>query len=111
MTAEAAAWPALGVLMAVVFVLDGWRSQPNGNQELTRSPKLRGILFLLSGGLISGLRTLSDPSKDALAIYTLAFVITTLAMLIAMFIWAFVLAKKRYAEANPAESTDKLRIE
>ena len=80
MTSEFFAWPALGVLMALIFLLDGWRTFTGRSNDLRHSPKVRSLLYLLGGATLPSIRTLLDPGPQALTTYAATFVFTTLVL-------------------------------
>lgn len=57
----------LGALIGIIFVLDGWRSPADRDAPFQNSPRIRGVLFILGGGVIPAIQALATGSPELTA--------------------------------------------
>jgi len=116
------AFVALGILVGIIFLADAWHTpkEPVDGAvlPLNKSPKMRGLIYAISGGIIPTLKDLftsifshskeSVPTGFALVIYTFTFALTVLIGLLLLSIYSFSVARTYLAEAKPNASMRKL---
>lgn len=105
------AYSLLGVLVGLIFILDGWRSSAEDTGWLQRSPKIRGLLFVLGAGIIPAIQAVLGKDQGVLAIYALAFVATSLVLLMGMAGYALLVASKRLADVQTGWSRSARLVE
>jgi hypothetical protein len=100
----------LGGLLGFVYVLDGWRSarDPGG---VWKSPKVRGLSYLLAGGFLQGIRVFKGASTQVLVTYTAAFVSVAIICLCLLSVYAYATTRSRLGEAMPGAPQGRLRRE
>ncbi len=64
MSLTSIAYAALGTIVGLIFVIDGWRSASRAGGWLAEPPKIRGLLFILGGGILPTVQVLSTDDKD-----------------------------------------------
>lgn len=97
------AYTLLGLLIGIIFVLDGWRSLPSENVSLTKSPKIRGLFYILSAGSIPGSASLFDKNTDAIVIYTIVLCTSIIIFLLLYYVYALLVAYKTHRDITPKE--------
>ena len=90
------AYCLLGILVGIIFILDGWRSTED--PSLGKSPKIRGLTFVLGAGLIPMVQVIATDNKDALSLFALSFVATTLLLIFILGWYAFKVASDHFFE-------------
>ncbi len=94
----------LGILLAIIYVSDGWRSAESG--PIFRSPKIRGLGYLLGGGIAATAQTLLYPqgSSQALQTYITAFTLTTLACLVLLVFYGLIVSYRSIKLVFPRQN-------
>lgn len=110
MTLTEWAYALLGVLVGIIFILDGWRSPPDPAGSLRQSPKLRGLLFVLGAGIIPVIQTLTADDPEVLALYSLCFVASTLLLLFFLTLYAVVVAFGHLQETHPEQKRARVLV-
>lgn len=91
------AFSLVGFVVGLIFVLDGWKSSnEDHNTPLSRTPRIRGFVFVISASFISGLVLWANRSSDRIAIYVISLVVGILISLLAMCMYAVLVAYSRY---------------
>ena len=112
----------LGILVGVIFLADAWHTPKESIDGVAvpfnKSPKMRGLLYAVSAGIIPSakdlLTNLFNHSKNttapavALVIYTLSFSLTVLIGLLFLGLYAFVVAYAYLGEAKPNTTRTRL---
>jgi len=105
----------LGVLFGIIFVSDGWLSYQGSDQSFARSPKVRGILYILGGGVIPVIRELTQETTkvktNSITIYTFFVTVSILFILLALCLYAFLISFKRLRKVNFGDSLWETIIE
>lgn len=98
----------LGIIVGIIYLLDGWRSSPSrDNAKLSESPKIRGLLYVLGGLFLSSIVVaadyITDKTKDirAIYIYVIALIITVLTGLFLIALYTFIHAYIRHRALEP----------
>jgi uncharacterized membrane protein YphA (DoxX/SURF4 family) len=106
----------LGIVCGIIFVTDGWLSYQGAEQSFSKSPKVRGLLYILGGGFIPAFRELTrdtsvEHQTNTISVYTL---FVSLSILLGLFIlgaYAFLVSFKRLRKTSINESWLELVIE
>jgi hypothetical protein len=105
----------LGVLFGIIFVSDGWLSYQGSDQSFARSPKVRGILYILGGGVIPVIRELTQETTkvktNSITIYTFFVTVSILFILLVLCLYAFLISFKRLRKVNFGDSLLETIIE
>lgn len=113
----------LGILVGIIFLADAWHL-PNPGRDgvsipLRQSPKMRGLVYVISGGIIPTLKDIianifdksnTTPAGFALVIYTLAFSVTVLLGLGFLALYAFLVARVYLYTVQPNASKRRLSV-
>lgn len=96
------AYAAVGGFMGLLFILDGWRSNPNRKCRFKDSPKVRAFLFILGGGVLPTVQSLiAGDRKDLLAVYTVAVVTASVIILGLLALYALCVSYNRTTTSLP----------
>jgi hypothetical protein len=111
----------LGILVGMIFLADAWSTPRESSDGVTvplrSSPKMRGLVYVISGGIIPSakdiLTSLVKQDKTvvpaaALVIYTLSFSLTVLIGLLILSLYAFIVAYTYLGEAKPNATRTRL---
>lgn len=111
----------LGVIVGLAFVADGWRAHPDEESVgLFKSPKIRGILYIIGGTFISAIQPLLDTLEPSVATaniggpvytYLLGCTVTILAALFLLTFLVFVVSINKIKFAEPNANLWKLASE
>ncbi|NET61427.1 MAG: hypothetical protein F6K47_36475 [Symploca sp. SIO2E6] len=105
----------LGFLFGIIFVSDGWLSYQGQDQSFLKSPKVRGLIFILGGGVISLLRELTQEANidksSAISVYTLCVTLSIFLGLFVLVLYAALVSFKRLREVSREESLIETAIE
>jgi hypothetical protein len=77
----------VGVLVGCIFLFDGWRRNPKEALPFHRTPRITGLVWIVSGGAISGFLSLLSEQKDrmekvqAMTVYVTSFAATLILLL------------------------------
>ena len=106
----------LGIIVGLAFVADGWRSHPDQESAgLFKSPKIRGILYIIGGTFISAIQPLLNVLGPNVAVaniggpvytYLLGCTITILLSLLFLTVLVFFVSKIKAVEPHAS----KLRL-
>ncbi|SRR6266446_2360826 len=89
----------VGFLAGLVFLLDGWKRNPKELLPFHKTPRITGIVWIISGGVISGFLTYFAKAEygHAMILYVISFVsvLTVLLFLSAVAIAMYYVTKFR----------------
>jgi hypothetical protein len=77
----------VGVLVGCIFLFDGWRRNPKETLPFHKTPRITGLVWIVSGGAISGFLSLLPQQKDkmekvqAMTVYVTSFAATLILLL------------------------------
>ena len=96
------AYSLLGILLAIIYIVDGWRSVPGESASIRQSPKVRGLLYLLGGVAASAVDAYLNPGQPSgVPIYIVAFTITTLIGLVLLTLYALGVSYRTIKQVFP----------
>jgi hypothetical protein len=106
----------LGILFGIIFVSDGWLSYQGSDQSFAKSPKVRGLVYILGGGVIPVVRELTHGTDaerqiNTISVYTLFVSLSILLALFILSIYAFLVSFKRLRKISTNESWFEIAIE
>lgn len=92
----------LGLVVGIIFILDGWRSSPSDRVDLSR--KLRGLLYILGGSGIAALVTSSVDDKTAVARYITWVCVSSLSCLLVFVAFVAIYSFARLRHHHPSKN-------
>ncbi|NES21042.1 MAG: hypothetical protein F6K41_19450 [Symploca sp. SIO3E6] len=105
----------LGFLFGIIFVSDGWLSYQGPDQSFSKSPKVRGLLYILGGGVISLIGELTQEANvekaSAISVYTLFVTLSIILGLVVLVLYSALVSFKRLREVSREESLIETAIE
>lgn len=113
---------ALGILVGIIFLADAWHTPRESNDGITvplhKSPKMRGLIYVIGAGIIPTLKDLftsvfsrsdnSIPVGFALLVYTITFALTVLIGLVLLGVYSLIVTLTYLSEAKPNASRRRL---
>jgi len=102
----------LGCIVGLAFVADGWRANPNPESVgLSQSPKFRGIVYIIGGGILSAIQELiaaigfdASDKKGVITSYLLGCTGAIISLLIILFAVSFIYARDLEPERGFSEA-------
>jgi hypothetical protein len=104
----------MGALVAIIYLLDAWRSSPNPEARLSQTPRLSGLNYVLRGFIIpvsaDGFLLLGNLlSKEAqheikltsILAYTQSLIGTSIVGLMLMAFYSFIISYNHISKVNP----------
>jgi len=105
----------LGFIFGIIFVSDGWLSYQGPDQSFSKSPKVRGLLYILGGSVISLVGELTQEANvekaSAISVYTLFVALSIILGLFVLILYSALVSFKRLREVSQEESLIEIAIE
>lgn len=101
----------IGLIITILFFLDGWKPPPTGVSALRSIPRIAGFSAIVGGSVLSGFTSYVIKDPNFILNYLVAVVLTFLILLIFMILYGVIFSYNRIYQLYPWKTKKWLIVE